>query len=264
MTPKVDAVIVARDVNEVLPETVKGLKTHPFDKIVVIVSKDTAKPDWCDTFTIDKGKLGKARNIGVDLADSDYVSMIDADIVLTPGYINSLLGYFQNPRVVAVGGRLESSTRSLYASTKEQIFRGYCKVHSDLPCGGTTYRTDILKKERFNDNLSGGEDHDLHTRLKKKSYKVIYADNISCFHYFKGNMKKEIFLCMFSGARTGLIPALIRAAISPFRSLLYVIACRDSIYSLFVPPFYVAQWIAHVIGAFFREEEIRAKMRALG
>jgi glycosyltransferase involved in cell wall biosynthesis len=260
----VDAVIVAKNVDEVLPDTVRGLKTYPFEKVELVVSRDSAKPDWCNVLAVDKGRLGKARNTGVDLADSDFLCMIDSDIVLTPNYVNSLLRYFRDPKVVAVGGRLESSLRSLYALTKAQVFRGYCKVHSDVPCGGTVYRTDVLKKERFNSNLSGGEDHELHTRLKKKRYKVVFVDKTSCFHCFKGSMKKEVFLCMFSGARTGLLPNIVRATISPFRSLLLVIACRDNIYSLLIPPFYVTQWIAHVFGAFFTEDEIRAKMKALG
>jgi cellulose synthase/poly-beta-1,6-N-acetylglucosamine synthase-like glycosyltransferase len=264
MNPSVDAVIVAKSIDDVLPDAIKGLKTYPFEKIVVVASRDSAKTGWCDILIIDKGKLGRARNTGVDLADSDYVCMVDEDIVLTPGYVSNLLEYFQHPEVVAVGGMLESAIRSLYALTKAQVFRGYCKIHSDVPCGGTIYRTNVLKKERFNPQLSGGEDHELHTRLKKRKYKVVYVDEVSCFHYFKGNMKKEVFLCMLSGARTGLLPCLLRAAISPFRSLILAIACRDNIYSLCVPPFYVTQWIAHVFGTFFTEQEIKAKMKALG
>lgn len=264
MTVSVDAVIVAKYTDQVLPETIAGLKTYPFRKVILVVAKDSAKPDWCDILAIDKGRLGKARNTGVDLANSDFLCMVDSDIVLKPNYVNNLLKYFRYPKIVAIGGRLESSIRSTYALTKAQIFRGYCKVHSDVPCGGTVYRTDILKKERFNDNLSAGEDHELQMRLKAKKYKVVFVDKVSCFHYFKGNMKKEVLLCMFLGARTGLLSNLIRATISPFRSLLLVTACRDNIYSLLIPPFYVTQWIAHVIGAFFTEDEIRAKMEAFG
>jgi len=263
MTPSADAVIVTKNVHDVLTDAIKGLKTYPFENIIVVASKRSAKPNWCDILAVDKGKLGKARNTGVDLANSDYICMIDEDIVLTPNYVSNLLGYFKDSKVVAAGGTLESSIRSLYALTKAQVFRGYCKVHADVPCGGTVYRTVVLKKERFNDSLSGGEDHELHTRLKKKRYKVVYTDKTSCLHHFKGTMKKEILLCMLSGARTGLLPCLLRAAISPFRSLLLAAACRDNIYSLFIPPFYVTQWIARVFGALFKEEEIRTKMKAL-
>jgi cellulose synthase/poly-beta-1,6-N-acetylglucosamine synthase-like glycosyltransferase len=263
MTLVVDAIIVAKDTDDVLPATVRGLENYPFKKVILVLAKDSSKPDWCDVLAIDKGKLGKARNSGVDLADSDFLCMIDSDIVLTPKYVNNLLRYFKDPEIVAVGGRLKSATRSTYALTKAQVFRGYCKVHSDVPCGGTVYRTDILKKERFNDNLSGGEDHELHTRLKGKKYRIVFVDKASCFHYFKGSMKNEALLCMFSGARTGLLPSLVRATISPFRSLLLVAACRDNIYSLLIPPFYVTQWVAHVFGAFFTEDEIRAKMKSV-
>jgi len=263
MALSVDAVIVAKNTDEVLLDTIAGLRTYPFKKVILVVSNDSAKPEWCDILAIEKGRLGKARNTGVDLANSAFICMVDSDIVLTPDYVNNLLKYFRYPEVVAVGGRLQSSIESIYALTKAQIFRGYCKVHSDVPCGGTIYRTDVLKKERFGDNLSGGEDHELNTRLKKEKYKVVFVDKVSCFHYFKGSMKKEVLLCMFSGARTGLLPNLARAAISPFRSLLLATACRDNVYSLLVPPFYVTQWIAHVFGAFFTEDQIRAKMNAV-
>ncbi|MGC8912276.1 MAG: glycosyltransferase [Nitrososphaeria archaeon] len=260
----VDAVIVAKDISEVLPETIEGLKTYAFSKVIGVVAKDSEKPMWCDVLVVDKGRLGKARNTGVYLANSDFICMVDADIILTKNYVRTLLEYFKDPKVAAVGGKLESYSKSLYALVKAQVFRGYCKVHSDVPCGGTIYRTAVLKKERFNDLLAGGEDHELHVRLKKKNYKVIYTEKAFCFHYYKGSMKKEVFLCMLSGARTGLLPTLLRAVISPFRSLLILMACRDNIYSLFIPPFYIAQWMAHVFGAFFTEDEIKAKMKALG
>jgi cellulose synthase/poly-beta-1,6-N-acetylglucosamine synthase-like glycosyltransferase len=260
----VAALVVARDVHEVLPETIEGLKTYPFSKVVLVVARESEKPDWCDVLVVDKGKLGKARNAGVDLIDSDFICMVDADIVLTKNYVETLLEFFKDPMVVAVGGKLKSYTKSLYALVKAEIFRGYCKVHSDVPCGGTIYRTAILKRERFNDSLSGGEDHELHVRLKRNKYKVVYTEKVPCFHHYKGDMKKEFFLCMLSGARTGLLPCLLRAIISPFRSLLLMIACRDSIYSFLIPPFYIAQWIAHVFGAFFTEDEIRVKMKSLG
>lgn len=260
----VAALIVAKDVYEVLPEAVDGLKTYPFSKVVVVAARETEKPSWCDVLVVDKGRLGKARNRGVDLVDSDFLCMVDADIILTKNYVKILLENFRDPTVAAVGGKLESCTKSLYAMVKAQIFRGYCKVHSDVPCGGTIYRTSILKKIRFNDSLASGEDHELHVRLKRNNYKVVYTEKASCFHFYKGDMKKEVFLCMLSGARTGFLPCLLRAIISPFRSLLIMIACRDSAYSFFIPAFYITQWMAHVFGTFLPEGVIEAKMRSLG
>jgi cellulose synthase/poly-beta-1,6-N-acetylglucosamine synthase-like glycosyltransferase len=259
----IDAVVVAKDTSEVLLETIEGLRTYPFCKVIVVTAKNSEKPEWCDILVVDKGRLGKARNTGVDLANSEFICMVDSDIILNKNYTETLLEIFKDSKVAAVGGKLESYTKSLYALVKAQVFRGYCKVHSDVPCGGTIYRASVLKKERFNDLLAGGEDHELHVRLKKRNYKVIYTEKASCFHYYKGNMKKEVFLCMISGARTGLLPTILRAVIAPFRSLLLMTACRDNIYSLFIPPFYVTQWIAHVFGALFTEEEIKAKIRAL-
>ncbi len=261
--PSVDAVIVAKDLAQVMPETVSGLKTYPFSRVLAVVAQESVKPDWCDVLVTDRGRLGKARNRGADLSNAEFVCMVDEDIVLTLNYIEKLLKCFDDAKVAAVGGRLESFSKNAYAQTKAQVFRGYCKTHSDVPCGGTIYRAATLRKVRFNDSLSGGEDHELHARLKKAGYKVVFVDGTRCLHYYKGNMRNELFLCFLSGARTGLIPCVLRALISPLRSLMLAVACRDSIYSFLIPPFYVTQWIAHVVGAFFMEAEIKAKMKAL-
>ncbi len=247
-----------------MPEALAGLKTYPFSKVIAVVAQESSKPEWCSVLVVDRGRLGKARNTGADLSDSEFVCMVDEDIVLTPKYVERLLERFRDPKVAAVGGRLESFSKNVYAQTKAQVFRGYCKTHSDVPCGGTIYRAATLKLVRFNDNLSGGEDHELHTRLKKLKHKVIFADDTSCLHYYKGNMRNELFLCFLSGARTGLIPCILRAVISPLRSLILTVACRDNIYSFLIPPFYVTQWIAHAVGAFFTEEEIKTKMKVTG
>jgi len=259
----VDVVIVTKSVDDVLADTIKGLKTYPFAKVIVVAAKESTRPRWCDFLAVDKGKLGKARNTGVDMSKAEYICMVDEDIVLTPGYVEKLLEYFDDSRVASVGGRLESAIETIYALTKAQVFRGYCKTNSDVPCGGTVYKTTLLKKERFNDDLSGGEDHELHARLKRKGFRIVYTEKASCIHHFKGNIKNEIFLCMLSGARTGFVPCLLRAVASPIRSLVLATACRDNLYSMLIPPFYVTQWVAHVFGAFFTEQEIRAKMKAL-
>ncbi len=240
------------------------MKAYPFSKVIAVVAQDSSKPEWSNIIVVDKSRLGKARNTGADLSGSEFICMVDEDIVLTPKYIERLLERFRDPKVAAVGGRLESFSKNVYAETKAQVFRGYCKTHSDVPCGGTIYRAETLKKVRFNDDLSGGEDHELHKRLKKLKYKVVFADGTSCFHFYKGNMRNELFLCFLSGARTGLVPCVLRAVISPLRGLMLTVACRDSIYSFLVTPFYVTQWIAHVVGAFFTEEEINAKMKMMG
>lgn len=247
----VSALIVTRSLKEVLPETVKGLKTYPFDKIIVVSKRSGIKPDWCDLLILEKGKLGKARNVGVEVIDSMFVCMVDADIIIPKGYIEALLEYFREHSVVAVGGRLKSLRKSFYSLVKEQLFRGYCKVHADLPCGGTIYRTNILKKEGFNEDLAGGEDHELHTRLKRKGYKIIYVNDLMCYHDFKGDVRKEIYACLRTGAEIKLTSALARTLASPIRGLIYMLACRDNLYSLFVPLFYITQWIAHLIGSVF-------------
>jgi cellulose synthase/poly-beta-1,6-N-acetylglucosamine synthase-like glycosyltransferase len=259
----VDALIVARNLNDILPQTIKALKTYPFNKVITILAIPVVKPKWIDILTVDKGKLGSARNTGVNLSKATFVCMIDEDIILTPKYVENLLKNFKIPQVAAAGGKLKSLTSNAYAQTKAQVFRGYCKTHSDLPCGGTIYRTTTLKKKLFNPDLTGGEDHELHTRLKKQGFKVIFDDSTCCFHHFKGSMKKEVFLCMFSGARIGFFQSLLRAAISPLRSLILSFACKDNIYSLLIPPFYITQWIAHVAGAFFTEQQVKTKMQAL-
>jgi len=192
----VDVLIVTRNLNEVLPQTIKSLQCYPFRKIIVVSGEKgdlKRKPDWCDIIVYaHKLPLGEGRNLGLRFAESEFVIMVDSDIVLTKGYVEKLLEFFEDPRVAAVCGRLfPLRPENIYSNIKARINEAFNTLHNQIGCGGTLYRTRVIKKVKFSP-LHTREDHDINKRLRKLGYKVVFTREAYCFHDFRMSIKLEI------------------------------------------------------------------------
>jgi cellulose synthase/poly-beta-1,6-N-acetylglucosamine synthase-like glycosyltransferase len=193
----VDALIVTRNVKEVLPQTIRSLNYYSFQKIFVVTGEkeDLKHPkEWFDIIVYGgKEPLGQQRNVGIDLVKSEFVCMVDSDIVLTKGYIETLLKLFEDPKVAVACGRLfPLHPENLYSNMKSRVTEAFNIMHRQVGCGASLYRSGIVKKVRFNPKLYTREDHDLNNRLRKLGYKVVFTKNAYCFHDFRMSIKLEI------------------------------------------------------------------------
>jgi GT2 family glycosyltransferase len=193
----VDALIVTRNLREVLPQTVRSLFYYPFKKVIVVTGEegDLKHPkEWFDIIVYGgKTPLGQQRNIGVDLVESEFVCTIDSDVVLTMGYIETLLKFFEDQKVAVARGRLfPLHPENIYSNMKSRVTELFNIMHRQVGCDATLYRTSIVKKVRFNPKLYTREDHDLNNRLRKLGYKVIFTKETYCFHDFRMSIKLEI------------------------------------------------------------------------
>jgi len=192
----IDVLIVTRNLKEILPQTIKSLHFYPFRKIIVVSGEKgdlKHKPDWCDVIVYaHKLPLGERRNLGLRFVESEFVIMVDSDIVLTKGYVEKLLEYFEDPKVVAVCGRLfPLSSGNIYSNIKARINEAFNIFHNQIGCGGTLYRSRVIKKVKFSP-LHTREDHDINKRLRKLGYKVVFTKETYCFHDFRMSIKLEI------------------------------------------------------------------------
>ncbi|MEM3628871.1 MAG: glycosyltransferase family 2 protein [Candidatus Bathyarchaeia archaeon] len=225
----VDALIVTRNLNEVLHQTVKSLKCYPFKSIIVVSGEkaDLESPKrWFDIIVYGgKEPLGRLRNIGLDLVNSEFVCMVDSDIVLTKGYVETLLKFFEDPKVAAACGRLfPLHPANLYSNIKSRINEAFNIIHGQVGCGASLYRSNIIKKVRFDPKLYTREDHNLNNRLRKLGFKVIFVKDAYCFHDFRMSMKLEIK----HHAKRGNIYALLCSCSSLYHGRPYITS-RDSI-----------------------------------
>jgi glycosyltransferase involved in cell wall biosynthesis len=142
-----------------------------------IAEKYTDKVFWDE----DKG-LGAARNLGIKKATSEIVAMIDADIILTKGWYQQLVGYFRYSDVAAVMGTCVYG----YGYKPLEAYWEYVRQTAQVNwgCQNTMFKREaVLKVGNFNEKIRGaGEDYDLYLRLLAAGYRWAWARRASVYH----------------------------------------------------------------------------------
>jgi len=121
LKPKISIIIpVYRDLGG-LKKTIRSIENQDFSDVEIIIINDGADPET-DMFCIDKGfttktispNLGSynARNEGIKLATSDSIAFTDADVEVSPNWIETGLSYLGNYDYVA--GNVQISREKVY------------------------------------------------------------------------------------------------------------------------------------------------------
>ena len=137
----------------------------------------------------DNGGPAGARNAGLAVVDTALVAFVDSDCVPTPGWLEPLLGHFDDPVVGAVAPRVVPLVR-----TPRRALERYERVRSSLdrgaseglvrrgspipyvPSAALLVRVAVTPApELFDAALRGGEDVDLVWRLADASWDVRYV-----------------------------------------------------------------------------------------
>jgi len=203
MKPTIDIVIPSYNAEWLLEKNLPVvIKTSPeVDRIIVVddggsdnapeYMKKWAPKVFCVRH---EGNIGfsKSVNEGVSHSDAEYLVFINNDVYPMPGYIQSALKYFQNPKVFAVNFNEENSSwpQVSWHSGKFQFVRGEDKKHphfSAWPSGGSCIlRRSIWNKlGGFNEIYSPAywEDIDIGWRAWRSGYKIIWAPEPKVVHH---------------------------------------------------------------------------------
>ena len=89
----------------------QDLAVHPNAEKSLIVVDNQSIDETCEiaerlgakVLSVEPGKPGRARNVGVAAADADYIVFVDADCVLPVTWLAQCLQHFEDEQVVAVG-----------------------------------------------------------------------------------------------------------------------------------------------------------------
>jgi mycofactocin glycosyltransferase len=135
-----------------------------------------------------------ARNAGLALVDTALVAFVDADVVLHPGWLDMLLGHFDDdrvalvaPRIRSVGGhgrlaRYERTGSPLDLGDEPAQVRPGTRV-SYVPAATVVCRTDAIRSlGGFDEALRFGEDVDLVWRLHGTGAVCRYEPGVSVGH----------------------------------------------------------------------------------
>jgi glycosyltransferase involved in cell wall biosynthesis len=192
--------ICVRNGEDMIPNAVKSILSQDFpsEKLQVIFVDDGSQdktPEIIRSYlplfggrakffkTAWEG-LGHARNLIVHEADGEFILFVDADEILTPGYVKAQVEVMENNSQVGITAGVFKTVpgnfilnleiapyivnHKKYGKPKSLIWKNDKLVGT----GGTAFRTKAIKQVNgFNENIKGaGEDTDLILRMKKAGW----------------------------------------------------------------------------------------------
>lgn len=132
-----------------------------------------------------------AVNAGVQLASHPVVCQVDQDVVLEPGWMQTLVEALDDPSVAAAQGRYLTDTQgSFFARVMGlDLEQRYARLgeHSDHVCtGNTAYRVKALQAVGLLDESLGyGYDNDLSYRLQEAGYRLAFCHGARSHHRWR-------------------------------------------------------------------------------
>jgi mycofactocin system glycosyltransferase len=127
-----------------------------------------------------------ARNTGLAAASAPIVAFVDADCAVTPGWLDPLVGHFDDPRVAAVAPRIRPRSDSADLLPRYELTRSALDMGPRpelvaegaplgyLPSAALLIRQTALEHLGFDEELRVGEDVDLVWRLTNSGSLVRY------------------------------------------------------------------------------------------
>ena len=178
--------------------------------------------------TINRGPSG-ARNAGMALVEHALVAFVDSDCVPRAGWLEPLLGHFDDPVVGAVAPRVvpaNSSTSGVlqrYAAVRSSLDRGPnegpVRPGSPIPyvpSAALVVRADVVAgTDLFDPTLWGGEDVDLVWRLVDAGWDVRYVPSSTVEHDGPATLGSFLARRAFYGSTAGPLALRHPEAMAP-------------------------------------------------
>ena len=192
--------IVLNNVNQI-SECINSIIKQDINKIIVIDGGsndgtiDVIRKFPCELHVIGKTGLSHSRQFGVDLADTEYVALVDSDNVLEKLCLKTLRKELENSNFVGLSAiKLSYNRNNIFCLYQEWMnSKKVNKTGKKLVIGTPSlYRTMILKKEvRYNTEIKVSDDTDLCYRLAQKEYFVGTGSGI-CYEKMVDNIGEFI------------------------------------------------------------------------
>ncbi|RJP65659.1 MAG: glycosyltransferase [Candidatus Abyssobacteria bacterium SURF_17] len=139
------------------------------------------------------------RDIGIQKAAGDICAFIDDDAYPRPDWLRSAVGFFDDPRVAAVGGPgvtppednlFEQASGAVFASplgsghTLHRFVQRRPREVDDFPAFNLLVRSEVLSEVNgFSSTYYGGEDTKLCLEIVKLGKKILYRPEVVVFHH---------------------------------------------------------------------------------
>lgn len=190
---RLTAVVPVRNGAHLLPQCLESIRRSDVAQIIVVdgLSTDSSREiahTWGATVLSDEGKgLPYARSLGVQAAHTQWVVLIDADVVVPEGALAALLGEFVTEGYDGLQAGLESVGGPGYWG--EALAYHHINGRSRWWFGvvATIFERERLLSVGFDDSFESGEDIELRWRFERAGLKVGVSRDASVVHRFGGD-----------------------------------------------------------------------------
>ena len=134
---------------------------------------------WCNVIRKENGGVSSARNIGLDVANGDYLSFIDADDMVSDKYVDTILKTLKTGRYDYINLSWESISREYQVKleTENDKFPTW-----NRSIWNRVYKRSIIGDYRFNTNKSFGEDSEFLREVIKDGMKKTFILDIMYYY----------------------------------------------------------------------------------
>ena len=186
-------VIPVRNAERLLPECLASVAGEGPSRIVVVDGNSTDRTveiarQYPTVVLSDEGRgLPVARMLGAQAAETRYVALVDADVVLPPGSLTRLLEEFMSGGYAALQAGLHSVGGPGYwgRALAEHHRSGRSKNWFGLVA--TLFERDTLLAVGFDERFASGEDIELRWRLAQDGRRIGVSTKTVVTHRFGGD-----------------------------------------------------------------------------
>jgi GT2 family glycosyltransferase len=204
--PRVSVVIPVYNCRETIVQCLDSMASinHPsFEVLVVDDGSTDGTSGICKSrneirvISVDRGGPSRARNIGITIANGDFIAFTDGDCIADKDWLAALEGGFRGPDIAGVGGDQKSPDDETWLGKRIQEFLKCIGFMTDYiksgavvketehnPSCNVMYRKSVLDEVGgFDEALFPSEDVELDLKIRRRGYRLLYNPEAVVGHY---------------------------------------------------------------------------------
>lgn len=137
-------------------------------------------------------RVGVNINTGIKLAKGKFICYLCDDDLLTPNSLKDRVEFLESTDFDFIHSRGKYQYphhQSEYKLINTNVTFDSCLLSNGIMGGSTMYKTEILKKNLFNESLWTAEEWELHLRLLSKGYKLGFLDKVTYLYRVHSEQK---------------------------------------------------------------------------